>query len=165
MDCKKVREWLMTDYLDRALESQRSDEVERHLHGCSACREFLETVKKVAVQPFKNTQALEPDPAVWQRIQERIQAEAERQSGWFGKLADALTPLWRIPQPAFRVAFVALLIGGVVLVASWPSAYVDPAYAYIEEQAAFMDELEAGDPEVFNGDFNDYETVFETALE
>ena len=136
MDCEKIRQWLITDYLDSELDQKRSVETEHHLKVCSACREFVEAVRKAAVTPFKNTERLCPDPAVWQRIQGQILAEKERSAGRFGNLADLLAPLQRVSLPVFRVAFATALIVTVVVVARWPSGYTDPAYAYIGEQMA-----------------------------
>ena len=160
MNCEKIQEWLMTDYLDNELDSQRSLEAENHLKECSVCREFLEAVRKVAVAPLKDAKPLQPDAIVWQRIQEKIQAEKERSMGWFEKLADVLMPVLKPSQPVFRVAFVALLIIGIVILTSWPSRYSDPAYAYIEEQATFLNELRTGNPNLLNNDLADYDAAF-----
>lgn len=111
--------------------------------------------------PFKESGEMQPESVVWQRIQEKIDAERSRSWNWFGSLADALGPLLRVPQPVFRVAFVTALILVVVVLAKWPSSYADPVYGYISEQMTFMSGLKAGNMDLLNGDVNDYSGGFE----
>jgi anti-sigma factor RsiW len=162
MDCKKVREIVLTDYFDGELPETEKTVIEGHLAGCADCRAALEKVSAVSAG-LREAPELKPDEAVWQKIQDRIETERERATGWFGKLADALTPVLRGPLPVFRVAFVAALIAIVVLITKWPAGGVDPAYAYIEEQMTFLGEIQAGNPELLNGDLKDYDAVFESA--
>jgi predicted anti-sigma-YlaC factor YlaD len=159
MECKKVQDRLITEYLDKELGREETAEIERHLTACQDCREFLETVRKTAEVPFKGTGEMQPESVVWQRIQEKIEAERARSENWFGKLADVLAPFLRMPQPVFRIAFVTALILVVVVLAKWPSSYADPAYGYISEQMTFMGELGAGNPDLLNGDLKDYDAV------
>jgi anti-sigma factor RsiW len=161
MECKKVRDRLITEYGDKELGAEENAEVEGHLAACLDCREFFEAVQKIAVTPFKASVEMQPDGIVWQRIREKIEAEGSRSGNWFGKLADALAPFLRMPQPVFRVAFATALILAVVVVAEWPSGYVHPAYAYVEEQMAFMGELGSGNTDLMNGDLKDYDAAFE----
>lgn len=152
----------MTDYLDKELDPKRSEEIERHLKTCPACREFLETVRAAAVTPFENAEALKPDAGVWQKIEEKVRAIEEKPAGWTEKLAEALAPIFRMPKPVYRVAFVLGLAMIAVLVMRFPSvSSVDPAYAYIEEQMTFLGQLESGDTDLLNGDLNGYADMFE----
>ena len=163
MDCNKVREILLTDYIDGELPEQERNVLDGHLKECAGCSAVLEKLKGSAAA-FHRAPELKPDFSVWQGIQDRIEAERERSTGWFEKLADALGPVMRTVQPVLRVAVIAAVLVGVVVLAKWPiTPAVDPAYAYIEEQATFLEELQAGDPELFNGDLNDYEAVLENS--
>ena len=161
MECKKIQDRLITEYLDKELGAAEHSGIEEHLSGCAYCREFFEAVRKSAVLPFKTAGAMQPGSTVWQGIQEKIEAERSCSENWFGKLADALAPFLRMPQPVFRVAFASALILAVVVVTQWPSGYVHPAYAYIEEQMMFMGELRAGNTDLLNGDLKDYDAAFE----
>jgi len=161
MECKKVQDRLITEYVDKELGPQENAEVERHLTSCLGCREFLGAVQRSAVAPFKEAGEMQPDSALWQKIQEKIEAEESRSVNWFGKLADTLAPLLRMPQPVFRVAFVTALILVVVVLAKWPSSYADPVYGYIAEQMTYMNGLKAGDTDLLNGDLKDYTGVLE----
>jgi anti-sigma factor RsiW len=161
MECKKVQDRLITEYLDNELDAGECSGIEGHLSGCASCREFLEAIQKSAVAPFKEAGALQPDSVVWRRIEREIEAERARSENWFVKLADLLVPLLKMPQPVFRVAFVTVLILVVVVLAQWPSGPVHPAYAYVEEQMTFMDELGAGNTDLMNGDLKDYDAALD----
>lgn len=161
MECKKVQDRLLTDYLDKELGAGENSGIESHLSGCAHCREFLTAVQKSAVVPFKEAREMQPDSAVWQRIQERIEAERERSRGGFWKWIDILAARFPLPVPLMRTAFVTALILVAVVLAQWPSGHVDPAYAYVDEQMTFMAELGAGDADLMNGDLAEYDAVFE----
>lgn len=159
MECKKVKDRLITEYADQELGPEENAEIERHLTACQDCREFFEAFQKSAVAPLKEAGTLEPDSAVWARIEEQILSERERSIGWFEKWADQLAPFLRPPQLVFRAAFIMTLVIGIVFLMSWPARYSDPAFAYIEEQATFLHELQTGDPDLLNNDLADYDAV------
>jgi anti-sigma factor RsiW len=159
MECKKVQDRLITEYVDQELDPKSFAEVEGHLKACRACREFSEAVFRTVVAPLKNAKPLEPDGVVWQRIQEKIRAEEKLSTGWFEKLAELLAPFLRPPQLAFRAAFIMMVGVGIVFLMSWPAYYSDPAFAYIEEQATFLSELQAGNTDLLNHDLPDYDEV------
>ena len=161
MECRKVQDRLIIGYGDKELGPEENAGVERHLTACPDCREFFEVVQRSAVIPFKEAGEMQPESVVWQRIQEKIAAEGARSGDWFGKLAEALVPLLRMPQPVFRVALATALILVAVVFARWPSSYVDPVYGYLSEQMTFMGELGSGNPDLSNGDLKDYDAAFE----
>ncbi len=161
MECKKVQDRLITEYVDKELGPEGNTAVEQHLAACLNCREFFEAVQKSAVVPFKEAGEMQPESTVWQGILKKIEAEPAHSWNWFGKLADAVVPLLRMPQPVFRAAFVTALILGVVVLARWPSGNADPVYGYIAEQMTFMSGLRAGDADLVNGDLKDYDAGFE----
>ncbi|MFH1800103.1 MAG: zf-HC2 domain-containing protein [Candidatus Omnitrophota bacterium] len=161
MECKKVQEQLLTEYGDQELGPEENAEVERHLTACLDCREFFGAVQRSAVIPFKEAGEMQPDSALWQRIQEKIEEEQARSRNGFWKLADVLTPFLRMPQPIFRATFVTALILVTVVLARWPASYADPVYGYLSEQMTFMSGLKAGNPDFLNGGLKDYDAVFE----
>ena len=161
MECKKVQDRLITEFADKELGPEENIEVERHLTACPDCREFFAAVQRSAVIPFKEAGIMQPEGVVWQRIQEKIEEERVRSRNGFWKLADALVPFLRMPQPIFRAAFATALIVMVVVLAKWPSSHADPIYGYLSEQMTFLGELGSGNPDLFTGDLQGYETVLE----
>ena len=163
MECKKIQERLMTDYLDNELEPQQCIEIDRHLAACADCRELLETVRLTTVAPFKEAREVRTDPVVWQRIQEKIFAEKESSAGWMDPIRDFLRSVLIMPSPVFRAAFVTALILMIVVFAKWPSDYAHPAYTYIGEQMNFLGELRAGNTELLGGELNGYDLPLDSA--
>jgi anti-sigma factor RsiW len=161
MECKKIQDRLLTEYADKELGPEENTEVEQHLTSCLHCREFFWVIRRNAVIPFKEAGEMQPESVVWERIQERIEEERTRSRNGFWKLADALTPFLRMPQPIFRAAFVTALILVVVVLAKWPASYADPVYGYLSDQMTFMSGLKAGDTDLLNADLKDYDAVFE----
>jgi predicted anti-sigma-YlaC factor YlaD len=161
MECKKVQDKLLTEYADKELGPEANTEVERHLTACLDCREFFGAVQRSAVTPFQGAGETQPESAVWERIQEKIEEERSRSRNGFWKLADALTPFLRMPQPVFRAAFVTAVILGVVVLARWPAHYADPVYGYLSEQMTFMNALKAGNTDLLTNDLKEYDAVFE----
>ena len=161
MDCRRIQERLLAEYPDKELGALEHAEVEGHLAACGGCREFYGVLQKAAIAPFKEAQEIQPEEIVWRRIQEKLGAEKRSGANWFGRLADLVVPVLRIPQPAFRMAFATALVLGVVVLAQWPSANVDPAYGYLSEQMTFMSELESGNPELLSGELKGYDTALE----
>ena len=161
MQCKKAQEVLLTRYLDKEMGSKEQARIEEHLAACPGCREFLETVKVTAVAPFKEATEIRPDDVVWQRIQEKIAANETRLWGWLERLADASVPWLRVARPVFGTAFVAALTLLVVVLARWPLAQTDPVYGYMLEQTMFLSGLGAGNTDLLNGDFAEYDVIFD----
>lgn len=161
MECKKVRDRLITEYTDKELDPEGNAEIERHLNACPDCRGFWGAIQRNAVTPFKEVGDIQPENAVWQRIQEKIEMERAHAGGGFWKLVDALASRFPMPVPLVRAAFVTSLILGVVVLAKWPSSYADPVYGYLSEQMTFMSGLKTGDTDLLNGELSDYDIFFE----
>ena len=53
MRCDKVKELLMTDYIDKELDGAAEKLVRQHLESCAACRAFEAAVQKSAIKPLK----------------------------------------------------------------------------------------------------------------
>jgi len=84
MDCSKVRDIIITDYVDAELEEQRKQEIDRHLQSCAACRAFAAAVSKMAVDPLRKAEIEEPPAFLWTRIKSHLEPDHSR-SGlkWF----------------------------------------------------------------------------------
>ncbi len=150
----------MTDYLDGELDAKREAEIRGHLEKCSTCRELFQAIQKVSAETFKPTPELKPDPEVWQKIQAQIESKKEPAWAWLQGLEEKLMPVLKAPQLVFRGAFAAALILIVVVMAKWPSTYMDPVYGYLDEQMTLMGELQSGNPDFLNGDLAEYEIFF-----
>ncbi|MBU9888756.1 MAG: zf-HC2 domain-containing protein [Candidatus Omnitrophica bacterium] len=156
MECKKIREWLLTDYGDGELGPAESAEVRKHVESCTACRDFMREVERRVKTPFRGLKIMEPDLAVWLKIRGVLERESGRSDAW-RRTIDRWVQPWLKPLPVLRVAFVAAVVFTVAALAKWPLSPVEPAYAYVEEQMTFLGDLGTGDPAVVNGDTGFYE--------
>lgn len=104
MNCKNL-EAVLFDYLDGTLAETARLNLERHLAGCSGCRERVEGLRSVS-QALDRWQA--PDVSPWfdQRLQARIRAEESAYAPWHERLA-AFRSWFR---PGYATALAALVI-------------------------------------------------------
>ena len=156
MECKKIKDRLITAHWDGELSPAESAEVRQHMEVCAGCREYGEAVKKTVAAPFNGFSELQPDPLVWQKIRRMIALEEDRSEGWLAKIERVLAPVLR-PLPAFRVVFVAGVVLMAIVLVKWPFNRVEPVYAYVEEQMALLGELQSGNPDLFSNDGMEYE--------
>ncbi|HNX69312.1 MAG TPA: zf-HC2 domain-containing protein [Candidatus Omnitrophota bacterium] len=161
MDCKKIREKLITDYMDHEADPQEALRIDAHLKECAGCRELLETARRVSLASLGRT-TLQPDPVVWQRIREKIGQQREPREGWFEKLTDLLSPL-KVPMPVFRAAFVTAIVLALVVLVRLPSRITSTENVsnYIGDQVSFLVALGNGDTELLNGDLSGYDEILE----
>jgi len=108
MKCNKVRDILLTDYIDGELDRETSSRVEEHLSGCAACRTFYETVKARTEAPFRDAEDIKPPEGLW----ERIEAEISRQNAPLQRpdLAEVLSSIFSLKKPVLAAVSILVLI-------------------------------------------------------
>ena len=131
MNCKKVRRFLMTDYVDGELRPGIRSRIKEHLTGCSGCRTLEQALQKKAIEPFKNAQKVQAPGIVWEGIKEAI-AVPER------------APVFIIRRPAFALAACAALIFLMAVFARPFFISHGPVAEYMQEQAEFFAYLDTG---------------------
>jgi len=68
MDCKKIQELIITDYLDNEMNNKL---VERHIESCDDCRKFLILTQKTIVDPLSKAKKDHLSrELIWARLQE-----------------------------------------------------------------------------------------------
>ncbi len=115
MNCEKIQEIILTDYIDEQLTGQAQKLVEEHLLHCATCREFAAHAIKTVAEPLSYAQAQNPSPELWLRIKEeieakRIQEHLDPSITW----VDALKNMFKMPIPVFAlgaVIAVVLMVG------------------------------------------------------
>ncbi|MCA9403922.1 MAG: zf-HC2 domain-containing protein [Candidatus Omnitrophica bacterium] len=108
MKCEKVKELVLTDYVDGQLETAEKVRLVEHLKTCASCHEFAQAVEKELVAPFADLERPEVPPVVWQNIRTAIVPEEEPEPAGpaFIRFLDNLRSL----RPAL------LILAGVVFV-------------------------------------------------
>ena len=112
MNCKRIQEFMITDYIDGQMGIKPESLIDQHLAQCPACSGYLSSIRKVAVNPFVNVSKDVPDQLLWARIKQTIEEEQQHQ------LEVSLKPnFWdrfklvvHIPRPAFALATIITMI-------------------------------------------------------
>ena len=115
MKCDKVRDLILTDYTDGQLSKEMTTEVDAHLAQCTECREFLRTVQKGAVAPFKEIKEEMPPEFVWYRIRDKITAQSESEMKDVYAPAGFLRRLFSLPKPVYAFAVIIILLSVFVV--------------------------------------------------
>ena len=153
MKCKKIRELIMTDYLDGEITEELRQQVDEHVKTCPGCRELLQAVRTGVSAPLQGAELMRPPESVWSAIKEKIE---ERESESVLELArDRFFELFTIRRPVLAVVTVMLLfviaIGVYTGTSLFEKRYVD---TYIEDQMDFLYSLNGG-----NGEGRGYEDI------
>jgi len=155
MQCKRVQEFLQTDYLDGELTCDEAQQVGAHLAGCAQCRDLEVSLRKQ--QKFLRQAAPQPvPPEVWHTIQEKLFVQAPQENALLSDVWARLKGVWLRPLPVFSVAsaFVILLMVAVGM-RIMPMRSVTPAeeilasYSAIEDTSTMSDDLGTSIEEYF----------------
>jgi len=162
MDCKRLRELIMTDYMDAEASEPLRKEVEAHLRTCAGCRQFEQALREKVSNPFRKLEEVRPPEEVWQRIKESIEEEQAEQCA--PSLLERLLDFLRNSFPARRPVYAFSTVISVILVVMFfsfgPFHKQQLVKDYIEEQAEFMVSLNRP----VNGDL-EQDFSFGTAIE
>ena len=129
MNCAKIREFLMTDYIDGEAGEKTRATVMNHIASCDSCRRFELELKEKAITPFKFVERQSAPSYVWERIKDGIRNEP----------LPSPRPafVWRL-KPAFALSAVAALVLAAVIFTRAPFSGNGTVSAYLAEQAEFM---------------------------
>jgi len=145
MNCKKIQELILTDFLDDEANARLHKQVKQHLKSCYKCREFEQQVRKTCSQPFAETKEIQPPENVWFNIKERV-AESEP-LGFMAELKNYLDNAIFSPKPAIAIVSLAMILLVTFTLARIPIVRRQQVTAYIEEQVNFLVELEPSNDE------------------
>lgn len=73
MNCKKIRDIVITDYIDNELDEKTRREIEQHLNNCADCRAFEKALLSTVVGPLKNAETVNPPDVLWSRIKNNLE--------------------------------------------------------------------------------------------
>ena len=113
MQCERIHEILLTDYVDGELSAEKSKEVEAHLSSCSQCREFLAELRLLTEKAtFQRANESISQERVWQNIKGQIEEERAPAvvSNPFVGITSWLKDILRLPKPAFALFAVTAVV-------------------------------------------------------
>jgi anti-sigma factor RsiW len=161
MNCKRIQEIIITDYLDGEASLPVQGRIKAHITVCARCRAFEQDVRQNADMLSKSAGPVQPPDAVWQRIREVINEEQSQEAPSFlERLFDSLRESFSVRRPAY--AFAAALTVILVTAVFWGSPLRQQMLVkdYLSQKSAFMVALNRAT----NGEL-DQVAEFNTAIE
>ena len=112
MSCKRIQEFIITDYIDGQMGDKQKGLIDQHLAHCHACKGYLDSIRNEAVNPFVNATKVVPDDFLWTQIKKTIEQEQQQQveNSFISDFWERLRSAVHFPRPAFAVATVATLV-------------------------------------------------------
>jgi len=143
MNCKKVRELLLTDYLDQQAGLELKTEVEGHLRTCLECRRLEEEIRMAIVLPLKDAKGPQVPEFLWLNIKERIaQRESSKRSLW-DWLREKLQ-VFSLPKPALAFASTMVILLSVIGLIAKQNMDKNQISDYFSQQMSFYSVLNNG---------------------
>lgn len=143
MNCEKIKELLMTDYIDGELEAALMKEVDAHIKKCGACRLLKAELEDKITVPLRQSGLVEPPQDLWSRIKGEIEEGSAEKP--VPAVRIRLRDIFTVKRPVFAVAavMVILLTAGIFTKSHFMRK--EMLTAYFEEQMEFIDSLNNGD--------------------
>ena len=134
MDCKRIKTWILTDYLDGELDTAKCQALEDHLKNCRACANLLQNAKNTLVKPFENKKHFWTEQEfLWSRIKTKIEKEPKQ---YPGMIFERIMQSFRAPRPIFTLSTCAALILAVFVLTQARSLRVLYQKTYNRHSAA-----------------------------
>jgi predicted anti-sigma-YlaC factor YlaD len=148
MNCKRTRELLLTDYLDKQTGLELRTEVEEHLKICPECRRLEAEIRRAIVLPFKDAKGPQAPHYLWLNIKERIaERESSKRSLW-NWLRERLQ-VFTLPAPALTFASTMVILLAVFGLIAKQNMDKNQISDYFSQQISFYSVLNNG---LENGD-------------
>lgn len=130
MNCKKVQDLILTDYLDEQSGTELKNVLEDHLSSCFHCREFASVAQKSIIDPFMNAEKVQPADHVWRHIKERIEEEPAPAA------SRSLAFFWNMLRESFLFTRTAYALAGILIIffaaMSWNRTNMNREIEHIE---------------------------------
>lgn len=149
MNCKKIQELLMTDYIDGELNEKMQASILEHLATCDRCKRFEENLKEKVINPLKTVEKQYPSYFVWENIKNRIMKDRQSVSEKIDvAVTSKLSSIFKTLKPAFAVPAIAIAILVIIFVARPPLMSNGKLDAYIAEQTEFIINLDSSEIDI-----------------
>ncbi|MFA5119356.1 MAG: anti-sigma factor [Candidatus Omnitrophota bacterium] len=162
MNCERIKEVLITDFMDNECPDALQEEVVAHLKACGDCRRFDELLRQKARQPFGAIKAVNPPEEIWQRIKGSIEGSQMPQSApaWKRVFELLRRNFLRERVPVFGLATVMAAILVTFLAAQAPLSRKRLVKESLQEKSEYMLSLHHSLNQDMNGDA-DFESTIE----
>ena len=163
MNCKKIRELLLTDYLDKQTELELRTEVEEHLNICPECRRLEEEIRRAVVLPFKDAKGPQAPQYLWLNIKKRIAQRESSKRGLLDWLREKIR-VFSLPAPALTFASTMVILLAVVGLVAKQNMDKNQISDYFSQQISFYSVLNNGIENVDNKEGADLGSTVEKYL-
>jgi predicted anti-sigma-YlaC factor YlaD len=143
MNCKKIRELLLTDYLDKNPDENTMAGVRAHLEKCPECRLFESEIRESSVAPFKNLPRHTCPESVWLNIKEKIAERQGQQVSLLELIREKLKALSQ-PRPVLVFSSTMIILFIMLGVITKYSMGKNQVREYFAQQADFYSVLNQG---------------------
>lgn len=151
MECKKIRDLLITDYLDGQAGAELKRQIQEHLKICPDCRKFEEEIRAAAVLPFKDATRPQVPQSIWSDIAEKI-AERQSQKRSLLDLLREKLEVFTLPAPALAFACTTVILLAVFGLIAKHNMDKNQINDYFSQKISFYSALNNGQ---LNGDNQD----------
>lgn len=140
MNCKKVRDLVITDYIDQETSGSVQKEIQAHLKVCAGCRVFEQDLREKVSDPLRKVQAARPPESIWQRVQEAIEEEeaAQQSLSFLRRVLDFLAGTVFKPRPVVVFSSALMVILVTLLFMQGPFYRQLAVKTYLREQSDYM---------------------------
>ena len=144
MNCKKIQNLLITDYLDGELKDMvLCSRIQQHITNCIHCRQFEQEIQTIRA-PFTKTGHIEPPARVWDGICKKITAEQRLQpASLFEQKLEWLREFLFLRPPVFAAATVLAIVTLALLFMHVPEQHqvkIDAKDMVVENFGVMVDE-------------------------
>jgi anti-sigma factor RsiW len=158
MDCKKIRELLLTDHADGEASYRYRRIIKDHLASCGECRALERRIREVSRKPFKNVPTAVPPPEIWDKIKAELAGSpSPREESLYARLRELAAGILTVRRPVIAFAAATALLMAIVITLLPPSR-TNGIGEYLEEQAEFFMYPETGGE---NSQYPDFGTSIE----
>ena len=146
MKCNKVREILLSDYIDEEGGQEVRTAIDEHLKKCNTCGLFYSTLREKVVMPFKTLNPVKSSPRIWENVKEKVYGKRTMEAM---DLKEKLKDLIVFRAPVVAIASIMLFV--VLGIRYFQVHNYNLIKEYVEQQMVYLSHLQ-GEEENGNGE-------------
>jgi hypothetical protein len=135
MRCKRVREVLLTDYMDNETTDRLRHKIDKHISACAECRAYKDQIFDTFSHLSLPLRTPFPQEDIWHSIDSEIADKAKAGA----KGITVFTPAWK--KGVFVFASAAALLLMVITFKFTHNNYIDDLGSFFAEEVVFLNGL------------------------
>lgn len=145
-NCQKIKDLILTDYIDGQLPQDQKKEVSAHLTFCVSCQKFADETAKTLIIPFSEAVPEKVPSHLWENIKSKIQEETPQEAPSFVERF-----LGAFGYPKFAPILVTVVLLSVV--GSWSVHNLQVKQAQDKDQVQYISGLLESEIETSTNNF------------